>query len=118
MDCRGSLRNLAMTEDDAKPAVIASRKAKQSSAVPCRRMDCRGSLRNLAMTEDDAKPAVIAIRKAKQSSAVLCQRMECRGSLRNLAMTGEASQKKRTPSGNPLSKLSEIHRRELTSPSS
>src|SRR5574344_149317 len=33
MDCRGSLRNLAMTEDDAKPAVIASRKAKQSSAV-------------------------------------------------------------------------------------
>src|SRR5574344_1965224 len=33
LDCRGSLRNLAMTEDDAKPAVIASRKAKQSSAV-------------------------------------------------------------------------------------
>src|SRR5574344_1755988 len=26
MDCRGSLRNLAMTEDDAKPAVIASRR--------------------------------------------------------------------------------------------
>src|SRR5574344_2116412 len=51
------LRNLAMTAKTPTPLslrtpllVIASRKAKQSIAVHCRKLACRGSLRNLAMT--------------------------------------------------------------------
>src|SRR5574344_1451453 len=94
MDCRGFLRNLAMTEDDGQIDVLSL--ATQGEAIQC------GSLQNglprfLAEPRNDrgrwTNPMSLRDlqRKAKQSSAVLTK-MDCRGFLRNIAMTGGEEQ--------------------------